>query len=101
GSQADRPEFTAEQKQLLVDATGDLVRSLVQGQAAVLADPSLGGIGGGLIYGAFVSLKRGKHLRSCCGMLGQAVPLAAALQEAALRTVLDDVRFPPVSPTEI
>ena len=27
------------------------------------------------VAGAFVSLKRGRHLRSCCGLLGQPVPL--------------------------
>jgi AmmeMemoRadiSam system protein B/AmmeMemoRadiSam system protein A len=53
------------------------------------------------VSGAFVSLKRGKHLRSCCGMLGQPVTLAAALQHATGRTVFEDTRFPPVSPTEI
>ena len=51
--------------------------------------------------GAFVSLKRGRHLRSCCGVLGQDLPLGRALQEATERTAWEDMRFPPVSPTEL
>jgi AmmeMemoRadiSam system protein B/AmmeMemoRadiSam system protein A len=57
---------------------------------------------GCLVSGAFVSLKRGKHLRSCCGgLLDRPVPLRDALADAVSRTALDDVRFPPVSPAEL
>jgi AmmeMemoRadiSam system radical SAM enzyme/AmmeMemoRadiSam system protein B/AmmeMemoRadiSam system protein A len=96
-----RPELTTEQKQYLVGAAGTLVRTLATGQPAAFADPSLGGLGDQHVAGAFVSLKRGKHLRSCCGMLGRPIPLRTALQEAAARTVWHDTRFPPVSPTEL
>lgn len=96
-----RPEMTADQKQCLIDTARALVRDLTRGQPAEFADPSLAGLGETLVAGAFVSLKRGKHLRSCCGMLGQPVPLRTALQNAAERTVWEDVRFPPVSPTEV
>ncbi len=55
-----------------------------------------------LVSGTFVSLKRGKHLRSCCGgMLDRPVPLRDALADAVNRTALEDVRFPPVSPAEL
>src|SRR5262245_59375184 len=55
-----------------------------------------------LVSGAFVSLKRGKQLRSCCGgLLDRPVPLAQALADAVARTALEDVRFPPVSPAEL
>jgi AmmeMemoRadiSam system radical SAM enzyme/AmmeMemoRadiSam system protein B/AmmeMemoRadiSam system protein A len=100
-SRPQRPEMTAQQKQSLLDAARTLVRDLARGQPAALADPSLAGLGETLVAGAFVSLKRGKHLRSCCGMLGQPVPLRHALQHAAERTVWEDVRFPPVSPSEV
>src|SRR5207237_10009991 len=54
-----------------------------------------------IVSGSFVSLKRGKHLRSCCGgLLEPPVTLGKALQDAAYRTAVDDARFPPVSPTE-
>jgi AmmeMemoRadiSam system radical SAM enzyme/AmmeMemoRadiSam system protein B/AmmeMemoRadiSam system protein A len=96
-----RPELSAEQQQYLLSAARDLVRGLASGQHGGVVDPTLGGLGGHLVAGAFISLKRGKHLRSCCGMLGQPIPLVTALQEAAARTVWEDVRFPPVSPSEI
>ena len=98
---ASRPELTLVQKQLLVAAARDLVRELAAGRKAAVPTGALGGLGEQLVAGVFVSLKRGKHLRACCGMMGQPIPLVAALQEAATRTVLDDVRFPPVSPSEI
>ena len=96
-----RPELTTEQKQRLVDAVRSLVRSLAVGQSAAIPASALGDLGNPTVAGAFVSLKRGKHLRSCCGMMGQQFPLVTALQVAATRTVWDDVRFPPVSPSEI
>jgi AmmeMemoRadiSam system radical SAM enzyme/AmmeMemoRadiSam system protein B/AmmeMemoRadiSam system protein A len=100
-SRPHRPEMTDAQKQCLIDSARALVRDLARGQQAGLADPLLAGLGETLVAGAFVSLKRGKHLRSCCGTLGQPVPLRTALQHAAERTVWEDVRFPPVSPSEV
>ena len=98
---ASPPQISDEQKQKMASAVGSLVRAFTHGQQAALNESALGGAGNYLIAGAFVSLKRGKHLRSCCGMMGQTVPLLHALQQAAWRTVNDDVRFPPVSPSEI
>ena len=73
----------------------------LRGQPAELPDSTLGGVAGRAVSGAFVSLKRGRHLRSCCGFLGRPVALAAALQEAAEKTVWEDMRFPPVSLREL
>lgn len=54
------------------------------------------------VSGVFVCLKRGPHLRGCCGGLRQEpVLLGRALLHAVTRTVRDDPRFPPVSPTEL
>ena len=53
------------------------------------------------VGGAYVSLKRGGHLRSCCGLLSQSVSLRAALEHAVVHTAREDVRFPPLSPTEL
>jgi AmmeMemoRadiSam system protein B/AmmeMemoRadiSam system protein A len=77
------------------------VRALATGERATFADPSLAGAADNMVSGVFVSLKRGSHLRACCGMLGQAVPLRTALVEAAVRSVHEDSRFPPVSPSEV
>jgi AmmeMemoRadiSam system protein B/AmmeMemoRadiSam system protein A len=98
---ARRPELTDEQKRLVLDAAGELVSAAAAGRAASVADGTLAGAVDVILSGVFVSLKRGKHLRSCCGMLGSPVPLGAALRDASFRTAREDVRFPPVSPTEL
>ena len=55
-----------------------------------------------MVSGTFVSLKRGKHLRGCCGGLQpQPVTLGSIIPDAVQRTVMEDPRFPPVSPTEL
>ena len=72
----------------LVRAAGLMVRANVNGaQAEFPAD--FEAVANHLVGGAFVSLKRGGHLRSCCGLLGQPPGLEAdgALAEAA---VVDD-----------
>jgi AmmeMemoRadiSam system radical SAM enzyme/AmmeMemoRadiSam system protein B/AmmeMemoRadiSam system protein A len=53
------------------------------------------------VGGAYVSLKRGGHLRCCCGGLSQSVSLLASLEHATYHTAREDVRFPPLSPTEL
>lgn len=98
---ACRPELTDEQKQSLVAVVRALVRDLAAGRKAAVSAAALGELGDHIVAGAFVSLKRGKHLRACCGMMGKPIPLLTALEEAATRTVHDDVRFPPISPSEL
>jgi pyruvate formate lyase activating enzyme len=98
---ASRPDLSPEQSQRLVAAARTLVRGRAAGQPAHLSASAVAGFGDHVVAGVFVSLKRGKHLRSCCGMMGQPIPLLMALQEAAMRTVWDDIRFPPVSPSEL
>lgn len=51
--------------------------------------------------GVFVSLKRRRRLRSCCGSFGQAMQLNQCLREAANRTATNDPRFPKVSVSEL
>ena len=42
------------------------------------------------LSGGFVSLKRAKHLRACCGGLqGQAMTLGRAVYDAAVRSTLE------------
>ncbi len=98
---ARRPELTVGQKRAVVEAAGELVSAAAAGRQVNVVDRTLGGAADAAVCGVFVSLKRGKHLRSCCGMLGSPMPLGAALQDAAFRTAREDVRFPPVSPTEL
>jgi AmmeMemoRadiSam system protein B/AmmeMemoRadiSam system radical SAM enzyme/AmmeMemoRadiSam system protein A len=97
---AAAPNLTPEQKEQILEAAAVMMRDLVAGRpAAFPAD--LAEVARLTVAGAFVSLKRGGHLRSCCGLLGQPVSLQRALEHAAARTATEDVRFPPVSPTEI
>jgi len=87
--------LTAEQKQQVVAAAVALLRATVAGQPASPQVPEH------TVAGTFVSLKRGGHLRACCGVLGAPTFLAHALAQATFRTAWEDVRFPPVSPAEL
>jgi AmmeMemoRadiSam system protein B/AmmeMemoRadiSam system protein A len=96
-----RQELSPEQQQQIVSAVGEMLQAALDGRPPALADATLSGSAQRPVSGAFVCLKRGKHLRSCCGFVGPPVALVRALAEAADRTAWDDVRFPPVSPTEL
>jgi len=91
--------LSADQRQQVVAYAAALLRATVHGRPAVSLD--LADMRDLPVAGAFVSLKRGKHLRSCCGLLGPQVPLHQALNQAVARTAREDLRFPPVSPTEL
>jgi AmmeMemoRadiSam system radical SAM enzyme/AmmeMemoRadiSam system protein B/AmmeMemoRadiSam system protein A len=92
--------LSEEHKQRLLEAAGLMLRANVEGREASFP-AELADIANEPVAGAFVSLKRGGHLRSCCGLLGQPVPLYHAVAHAAHRTAVDDVRFPPISPSEL
>src|SRR5580765_3009535 len=95
-----RPKLDAEQKSKLIATVAGLLRGLVMsGTAAWPAEEN--DLDSAMVWGSFVSLKRGRHLRSCSGMMGQSVQLRHAVSRAAERTVWEDERFPPISPTEL
>ena len=96
-----RPDLSDRQKQLILAAANELIGATVLSRQPAFSDPTLAGAANHLVSGAFVSLKRRGRLRSCCGVIGQPIPLAMALQDAAIRTAWEDLRFPPVSPTEL
>ncbi len=92
-------ELTSEQEQTLLKKAAAVVAGI-----ATQTNPeeiSLDELGETVINGAFVSLKRKGQLRSCCGNFGQPMPLAQALQQAAIRAAKDDPRFPPISSSEL
>jgi AmmeMemoRadiSam system radical SAM enzyme/AmmeMemoRadiSam system protein B/AmmeMemoRadiSam system protein A len=100
-SNADSPPpLTARQQQVLVTAAAGMVRGAVTGQPTGFP-AEFPELRDRLVGGTFVSLKRGRHLRSCCGMLGAPIALHAALEQSAFRTAREDARFPPVSATEL
>ncbi|NUQ61550.1 MAG: AmmeMemoRadiSam system radical SAM enzyme [Pirellulales bacterium] len=96
-----RPPLDEAQEGLLFRTAGRRVAAAVQSQPAERVDESLGELARVPLLGAFVSLKRRGQLRSCCGFLGQSVPMAEAIDHAAVRAAKDDPRFPPISPTEL
>jgi AmmeMemoRadiSam system radical SAM enzyme/AmmeMemoRadiSam system protein B/AmmeMemoRadiSam system protein A len=99
-SSLQRPILSDQQKQQVIAAVAGLLRNQVAGEPAVFP-AEMPDVARLVVSGAFVSLKRGKHLRSCCGMLGQPIPLHQALINAAERTIWEDERFPPVSSSEL
>ncbi|MFO0915568.1 MAG: AmmeMemoRadiSam system protein B [Pirellulales bacterium] len=92
-------DLTAQQ--IVYDHVWNLITQQLTGQPLRPHDPAFDLLGKLPVTGAFVTLKRQGRLRGCCGALGEALPLSAALAQAARRTVIDDPRLPPVSPTEL
>jgi len=96
-----RPEITKAQQQIVHRTACELMAAEVWQQPENLSDPSLGGAARTVVMGAFVTAKRQGRLRGCCGALGQPFSLLDALRPAAVRTANQDVRMPPISPTEL
>ncbi len=93
--------YSAGQQRAILEAAAWWLQGAILGRRVELIDPSLGGAADNAVHGAFVSLKRAGRLRSCCGSVGAPQSLAGAVQQAAARTAVDDVRFPPVSLGEL
>jgi AmmeMemoRadiSam system radical SAM enzyme/AmmeMemoRadiSam system protein B/AmmeMemoRadiSam system protein A len=98
---AQRPKLGDEQQKLIHHAACELVAGSVLQRPTQIADPTLGGSADRTVMGSFVTLKRQGRLRACCGELGRPMPLAQALQQAAVRTATEDSRLPTISPTEL
>jgi len=95
-----RVDMSESQRNRLLSAAAALVRAAVAAQAPP-GDTGLGDLADVTVGGVFVSLKRGRHLRGCCGRVGAPASVAEALKHAAYRTAWEDPRFPPVSPREV
>jgi AmmeMemoRadiSam system protein B/AmmeMemoRadiSam system protein A len=92
-------QLSADRRQAILDATIQLLRASTLGEPAPHLPADVAEV---VVSGSFVSLKRGKHLRGCCGGLqSQPGTLGDILPNAVERTVGDDPRFPPVSPGEL
>ena len=96
-----RLPLTTAQRECIFAASAELVIAAVEHRQSRLPDLQAAGVANAAISGAFVSLKRDKRLRSCCGSFGQTMPLQTTIEEAAHRTATNDPRFPPVSVSEI
>jgi AmmeMemoRadiSam system radical SAM enzyme/AmmeMemoRadiSam system protein B/AmmeMemoRadiSam system protein A len=97
----DRPSLTREQEDMVFRAAASRVAAAVRSQPAQRLDELLRDVAGLPVFGVFVSLKSAGQLRSCCGYLGQSIPLHEALDHAAVRAAKEDPRFPPISPGEL
>jgi AmmeMemoRadiSam system radical SAM enzyme/AmmeMemoRadiSam system protein B/AmmeMemoRadiSam system protein A len=96
-----KPQLTKPQEQMVLQAACRRVIAAVTGSPPERLEQVLQEIAAVPLLGAFVTLKRSGQLRSCCGFLGQSVPLAQAIDHAAFRAATDDPRFPPISPVEL
>jgi len=98
---AGRPALSSEQEGHVFLGAAKRVTATVRGEPQPSLAGILGDAAGVPVYGAFVSLKRGGQLRSCCGYLSPSLRLGEAVEHAADRAAKDDPRFPPISPSEL
>ena len=96
-----KPALTDRQERQIFRAAGRRVTAVVKAEQSNTMEHMLAEMAEMPLYGAFVSLKRGGQLRSCCGHLGDSIPLAKALDHAAFRAAKEDPRFPPISASEL
>ena len=94
-------ELTEPQRQEVLRFAAQQVADAVGGLPSQNGGPELAAIGAQNVLGCFVTLKRGHHLRACCGFLGSLTPLAQAVTRAAITTATQDVRLPPLSTDEL
>lgn len=95
------PRLGPRDEAVLLSAAAARVAATVCGTPPPPSAAALGPLAHRPVYGAFVSLKRGKQLRSCCGYLGESLELSQALDHAAVRAAADDPRFPPIGRDEL
>lgn len=93
--------FDDTQRQVLRFEASRLVAAAVTGLAVNSSDASLAGTADRTVQGAFVTLKRGGHLRACCGVLGEEMPLGECLQKSSIQTATSDMRLPTISACEL
>ena len=98
------PVLTSVQESAIHKLASEIVAAAIHQRSVdseILDAVNHEGTGAITVMGAFVTLKSNGHLRACCGMVGQPVPLLQAVRHAAARTATEDHRFPPVSPVEL
>ena len=93
--------LSKSQRRSLLELAAQTVTATVAGQGTPDPQALLGELSTSIIMGAFVTLKRGKLLRGCCGVLGQPMQLGPAVARAAARTAKEDTRMAAISPVEL
>jgi AmmeMemoRadiSam system protein B/AmmeMemoRadiSam system protein A len=100
-NQGPKPRLSEEEEQRVFRAAGRRVAANVEMSRPERIEYTLADAADLPLYGAFVSLKRQGHLRSCCGYLSPTATLAEAVSHAADRAAKDDPRFPPIAAEEL
>ena len=95
------PKLSLEQRNALHKAACCWVAQTAQRQSRTAPEQLLGRLSEMTVHGVFITLKRGAHLRGCCGVLGKPMLLGTAADQAAARTTLEDQRLASISPTEL
>ncbi len=95
------PKLLAEQRTSLHHAACRWVIESTMRQPRTAPVELLGNLSDMIVHGIFVTLKRGEHLRGCCGVLGKPMALGVATSQAAFRTATEDARLAPISPSEL
>ena len=90
-----------DEKQSLLKSVCELLQAETKKSEAQLSDSTMGGVANRQVYGAFVSLKKGKQLRSCMGFTGRKCSISEAVAYAANRCIHHAPRFPPVQTEEL
>jgi AmmeMemoRadiSam system protein A len=99
--QADKPEFTAEERKFLLELARKTITNVTSGEnlpevdTAALAEKLRGA------RACFVTLTKNNDLRGCIGALFPEEPLYQAVISRARAAALKDPRFPPVRSDEL
>ena len=95
------PYLSEEQQIALFHAVGRRLAQVVTGTPGRRFAEQVAEIAEIPLLGAFVSLKKEGELRSCMGTMSDQMPLASAVEQAALHAATDDPRFPPIHASEL
>jgi len=87
-----------EQRLLIAIARGAIAGALANGPAPPAA-PATGRLA--RPGGAFVTIRVGGRLRGCIGYIDSPLPLANVVAEVAVKSALEDPRFPPLGVNEL
>lgn len=93
--------ITSAQRQVCLQIAASSLASAVTGGPVQTSPDALGDFSKSIVFGAFVTLKRGELLRSCCGVLGKPMAVGPSISSASQRAARDDQRFAPISPSEL
>ena len=92
------PEYSFEERQLLLQIARESIVSLLEGRELPLFTPSLHL---SEPRGVFTTLHSNGHLRGCVGYPAALVPLYRATMETARAAAIDDPRFAPLALAEV